>query len=121
MGFANMPGFKVWRAARERRNAAGEWLGVALGWLGQAVVSVAFAFLLVKIARVIFAHVEVMSGFRWLIWASFFLLAYGPIHMTRRASHGSSEEEGRNYFMTTLALSGLTTQAGYVYFAVTGA
>ena len=120
MGLANIPGFRMWRAARARSNAAGEWLGVVFGWLGQAVVSGAFAFLLVKVARVIFAHVEILSGFRWLIWASFFLLAYGPIYMTRQASHGYSDEEGRKYFMGTLALSGLTTQVGYVYFAVTG-
>jgi hypothetical protein len=90
------------------------------GWLGQAVVGGAFAFLLVIIARMIFKHVEIMSGFRWLIWASFFFLAYGPIYMTRRVSYGFSEEDGKEYFMITLTLSGLTTQMGYVYFAVTG-
>jgi hypothetical protein len=120
MGFANIPGFKMWRAAKARRSVAGEWIGVVFGWLGQAIISGAFAFLLVKLAHVIFAHVEILSGFRWLIWASFFLLAYGPIYMTRQVSHGSSDEEGRHYFMVTLAMSGLTTQVGYVYFAVTG-
>ena len=120
MGFANIPGFKIWRAARARRSAGGEWLGLIVGWLGQAVVSGAFAFLLVKLARVIFTHVEILSGFRLLIWVSFYLLASGPIYMTRRESYDFSEEEGRNYFMVTLALSGLTTLVGYVYFAVTG-
>lgn len=120
MGFANIPGFKAWRAARTRGSPAGEWLGVILGWLGQAIVSGAFAFLLVSLARLIFSHIEIMRGFRWLIWASFFLLAYGPVYMTRQASHGSSEDEGRPYLMVTLALSGLTTQIAYVYFAVTG-
>jgi len=120
MGIANIPGFKMWRAARNRSSAVGERLAVFFGWLGQAIVSGAFAFLLVKLARVIFAHVEILSGFRWLIWASFILLAYGPIYKTRQVSHGSSEEEGRNYYMVTLALSGLTTAAGYVYFVITG-
>jgi hypothetical protein len=120
MGFANIPGFKMWRAARARGSAVGEWIGMACGCLGQAVVSGAFAFLLVKLARLIFTNAEILSGFRWLIWVSFFFLAYGPVYMTRQASYDSSEEEGRGYYMITLTLSGLATQIGYVYFVVTG-
>jgi len=120
MGFANIPGFRMWRTARVCKSASGQWFGIIFGSLCQAVVGGAFAYLLVKLARMIFTHIEILSGFRWLIWGSFFLLAYGPIYMTRQASRSSSEEAGRNYFMVTLALSGLATQVAYVYFAVTG-
>lgn len=120
MGFPNIPGFKIWRAARAHRSATGQWLGVISGWLGQAIVGVGFALLLVRLARLIFSYVAITSGVHWLIWIAFFLLASGPLIETRHVSWDLSEDEGRTYYALTLALTGLTTQVAYVYFAVRG-
>jgi len=93
-------------------------IGVFLGWLGQSLVSIAFAFLLVQLVRLFFTHFEFHAIFRWPFWFAMFLLALAPAYKTRGISEQSSPEMERLYFRVTLSLTGLTTAVGFIAFAV---
>ena len=119
MGFANIPGYRLYRAGVEQQRNALQLAGVFLGWLGQSLVSLAFAFLLVQLVRLFFTHFEFHAIFRWPFWFAMFLLALAPAYKTRSISEQSSPEMERLYFRVTLSLTGLTTAVGFIAFGVT--
>jgi hypothetical protein len=89
-----------------------------LGWLGQSVVSLTFAFLLVQLARLFFRHFEFHAVFRCPYWAAVFLLSLGPAYKTLTASEQSSPDDDRMFYRYTLLLTCLTTAVGFILFCV---
>jgi hypothetical protein len=117
MGLANIPGYKLWRfGVQEQRNVL-KSLGLVLGWLGQSVVSISFAFLLVRLIQLYFGQFELHAIIRWPIWFAVFFLALGPTFRTFNVSGWSSPEIERRYLQATLPLTALTTAIVFVVLA----
>ena len=118
MGLANMPGYRLWRSGAGRQSASTQRLGVLFGWLGQSLVSLFFAFLLVQLVHLFFGHFQFHALFRWPYWAAVFLLSLGPAYKTLTASEQSSPDDDKMFYRYTLLLTCLTTAAGFVLFGV---
>ena len=118
MGFANVPGYRLWSRGAEQQHAVTQWLGILLGWLGQSVVSLSFAFVLVKMVHLIFSRFEWPALVRWVYWFAVFLLALGPAYKSLGASEQSSSEVEKVFYRTTLLLTCLVTGVGFLIFAV---
>jgi hypothetical protein len=118
MGFANIPGYKLWRAGTARHESWMATSGLCLGWLGQSVVSVLFAAVLIQLARLFFAHFDIWSFFRWLYWIALCYLSIKPSNETRLVAENSSPEAEKSYYRLTLSLTILTTALAFVTLAI---
>ncbi len=115
MGVANIPGYMLWQSGVFRQNRLIEKFGMFLGWMGQTVVSLFFAVVLVGLGRLLLRYFEFWFLFRWASWVALFLLCLGPAYKTLRASEQTSQNgEERLYYSYTLSLTGLTTALGFI-------
>jgi len=118
MGAANVPGYKIWRSGAARQDALAKRFGMVLGWVGQSIVSLCFAVVLVQIARLFFSHFEFWFLFRWIYWVVLFFLALGPSYRTLRVAEESSpDDEERLFYRYTLSFTCLTTALGFIALA----
>ena len=117
MGAANVPGYKIWRSGEARKHRPTERFGMFLGWVGQSVVSLFFAAVLVQLARLFFSHFEFWFLFRWLYWVALFFLCLGPSYRTLRVAEQSSAEENVPFYRYTLTSTCLTTALGFIALA----
>ena len=117
MGFANMPGYRIWRSGAGQQSVSTQRLGVFLSWLGQSAVSLCFAFVLVQLVHLFFRHFEFHALFRWPYWAWVFLFSLRPAYDTLKASE-SSPDADRLFYRYTLLPTCLTTAAGFILFAL---
>jgi hypothetical protein len=135
MGLANVPGYRIWRSGVTRLVQGGiksynpsdsdNWqgalrvtrqaqlavrFGMFLAWVGQSVVSLCFAAVLIQLAKLFFGHFEVWFLFRWLYWVGLFFLCLSPSYRSLRVAEESYQNGNEKLFYRfTLSLTCIMT------------
>ena len=118
MGLASIPGALIWNAG-SKRNSRWRWAGVLVSWIGQSYIALAFVALVIALMRFMFGRLPTAQIVRWLFWALAFFIAISPVYLTKSFARAEYEQTaGSQSNLVSLTLSGVTTVAGFVSFAL---
>jgi hypothetical protein len=109
---ASIPGHRTWKTGVARNSNPALVRALALGWLGQSIVSVSFAVGVIKLATLVFGYFSIGIVFRCVGWVYLCLLCVLPAHKISTI-YGKPWEPEREYYTTTSTATELTTFIGF--------
>jgi hypothetical protein len=108
IGLANVPGYAL---CKSRGDGAPARLssGLAIGCLGQMIVTVAFATVLILFTRWFIARVHVATVFAWALWVTAFVTPLRPSMAVIRAANTPSDADTFARMSSVLTVIGTAT------------
>jgi hypothetical protein len=114
LGVANIPGFRLWKAATAQANRNGQRQAVLVGWLCQSVASVFIVVLLLFLAKFLFEHLYVSDVLKVICWIFFLYIGIAPAYTSRKLASQSETLFDWPYYKLTLAFTMITTAVTYI-------
>jgi hypothetical protein len=109
MGFANIPGFLLWKHASTQNNRRMKYLAVLLGSLGQSLSMLAIMILLSSITIFLFSHLDISPLLQFAYWIFILYLCIAPPYSTLKASLETENIFNLPYYRVSLTLTMIIT------------